>query len=249
MRTRLLRDLVHASVIVLAAPAAGAGTLSGGAGIDYQTGPEAQSYRSGLLFGSADLAPGDFTVAAIRFGDSRVGPGTSGFANAAVRVTSATRLRVIGLRTMGDGAYRAWRLRAGPELYVTPEVSLGAYYLRARDNSPGDLDAAGVELSVPVFRSISGQVGSSYGKWDGGETTAQATLAGTWRAGARAQFLCEIDLGRNVTTTSAAAPSGGGILGGLPIANGLGNGGSATQSGPDRRFMVTSQLGVRFLIP
>jgi len=249
MRTRRLRDLVLASVIFLAAPPAGAGTLSGGAGIDYQTGPEAQSFRSALLFGSAELAHGDCTVAAIRFGDSRAGPGTSGFANAAVRVSSGTRIRVIGLRTIGDGAYRAWRWRAGPELYLTPEVSLGAYYLRAHDNSPGDFDAAGVELSLPVARDLSGQVGSSYGKWNGGETTAQATLAGTWRAGVRVQLLGEVHVGRNVTSTSAAGPSSGGILGGLPIANGLGNGGSSTQSGPDRRVMVTSQVGVRFLIP
>ena len=249
MRTRYLRGLVLAGAAFLAVRPVAAGTMTGGAGVDYQTGPEAQSYRSALLFGSADLASGDFTVAAVRFGDSSVGPGISGFANAGPRITFASRLRVIGLRTIGDRAYRAWRVRAGPELNLTSEVTLGAYYLRAQDNSAGNFDAGGVELSVPIARGVSGQVGSSYGKWDGGATTAQGMMAGTWHAGSRVQFLCEVDVGRNVMTTSSSAPSGGGILGGLPITGGLGNGGSVTESRTENRVTATSQLGVRFLFP
>ncbi|TMQ53903.1 MAG: hypothetical protein E6K77_02025 [Candidatus Eisenbacteria bacterium] len=249
MRTRYLRGLVFAGAAFLAVRPVTAGTMTGGAGVDYETGPEAQSYRSALLFGSADLASGDFTVAAVRFGDSSVGPGISGFANAGPRITSASRLRVIGLRTIGDRAYRAWRVRAGPELNLTSEVTLGAYYLRAQDNSAGNFDAGGVELSVPIARGVSGQVGSSYGKWDGGATTAQGMMAGTWHAGSRVQFLCEVDVGRNVMTTSSSAPSGGGILGGLPITGGLGNGGSVTESRTENRVTATSQFGVRFLFP
>ena len=37
-------------------------------------GPDRQSYRGALLFASAEGAPGDLTIAAIRFNDSRVGP-------------------------------------------------------------------------------------------------------------------------------------------------------------------------------
>jgi len=247
MQRRLALGLVLAGAVFLAARPVAAGTMSGGAGLDYQTGPETQSYRSVLLFGSVELASGDLTVAAVRFGDSGVGPGVSGFANAGLRVTSAARIRVIGLRTIGDGAYRAWRLRAGPEVELTSEVSLGAYYLHAHDNSPGNFDAGGVELSVPISRDVSGQVGSSYGKWDGGATTAQGTLAGTWRTSPRVQLLCEVDVGRNVISTSSAAPSSGGILGGLPI--GLGNGGSGTESRTENRITATSQLGVRFSFP
>lgn len=249
MRRRYFMGFVLAGAAFLAIRPVAAGTMSGGAGVDYQTGPEAQSYRSALLFGSAELAEGDFTVAAVRFGDSTIGPGISGFANAGLRVTPATRLRVIGLRTIGDAAYRAWRLRAGPELNLTSEATVGAYYLRVRDNSPSDFDAGGVELSVPIARGVSGQVGSSYGKWEGGATTAQGMLAGTWRAASRLQLLCEVDVGRNVITTSSTAPSSGGILGGLPITNGLGNGGSGRKSRTENRVSATSQLGVRFLFP
>ena len=249
MRMRCLGGLVLAGAAFLAVRPVAAGTMTGGAGVDYQTGPEAQSYRSALLFGSADLASGDFTVAAVRFGDSSVGAGVSGFGNAGLRITSAARLRLIGLRTIGDGAYRAWRLRAGPELNLTSEVTLGAYYLRARDNTPGDFDAGGVELSVPIARGVSGQVGSSYGKWSGGATTAQGMIAGTWHAGSRVQLLCEADVGRNVMTTSTSSPSSGGILGGLPITGGLGNGGSGTESRTENRVTATSLFGVRFLFP
>jgi hypothetical protein len=137
----------------------------------------------------------------------------------------------------------------GGELRVAPDVTLGAYYLRLHDDAPESFGAAGVELSGPVLRNVSGQIGSFYGRWNGGATTAQGTIAGTLRAGARLQFLCEVDAGRNVVTTSTASTSGGGFLGGLPIANGLGNGGSGAESRTDRTITATGQLGVRFLVP
>src|SRR2546428_1787835 len=73
-----------AFLIAFAAGPSNAGTLSGGAGLDYQTGPHAQSYRSALLFASAERDAGDLTLAAIRYGDSRVGPGIGAFANGGV---------------------------------------------------------------------------------------------------------------------------------------------------------------------
>jgi hypothetical protein len=232
--------------IVLAVYPAVAGTLSGGAGIDYQTGPKAQSYRGALLFASADRAPGDVTIAAVRYKDSLVGAGLAGFANAGLSVASALRLRVIGLRSFGDHGFDAWRLRAGPELRVAPDVTLGAYYLRLHDDAPESFGAAGVELSGPVLRNLSGQIGSSYGRWNGGATTVQGTISGTLRAGSRLSILCEVDAGRNVVTTSTASTSGGGFLGGLPI---LGGGSSEEESKTDRTITATGQLGVRFLVP
>lgn len=249
MPRRLTRNFILASAIALAARPAGAAAISGGAGIDYQAGPRAQSYRGALLFASTEATPGDLTVAAIRYKDSRLGPGVAGFANAGVIVTPAVRLRVLGLRTFGDHGFDAWRLRAGPELDLAPDVTLGAYYLRLHDDAPENFNAAGVDLTFPVLPALSGQVGSSYGRWSGGETTFQGTLAGALRAGARIQFLCEVDVGRNVTTTSTTAPSGGGIWSGLPLTNQLGNGGSGTEPTTDHRITSAAQFGVRFLIP
>src|SRR5467141_3299978 len=226
------------------------GSLSGGAGADYQTGPRSQSYRGALLFASADASAGDLTLAAIRYGDSRVGPGTCGFANAGVVLSPALRLRLVGLRAFGDSGFDSWRLRAGPELKLHSESTLGAYFLHLHDDSPESFNAGGLELTVPLSTEFSAQAGSSFGRWTSGETTAQGTLAGTLRAGTRLLFITEVDVGRNVTTASSPSPSGGGVLGGLlPGQLGGGSGGSGSQRKSDRSMTSTAQLGVRFLIP
>jgi len=245
-----LHALALAILIALAARISSAGTLSGGAGFDYQTGPNAQSYRSALLFGSVERDAGDLTLAAIRYGDSRVGSGVGGFANAGVVVTRHVRLRAIGLRAIGDLTHRAWRWRLGPEFRSASDLTLGAYYLRLTDNAGGSFGSAGVELGVPVARDVTGQIGSSYGRWNSDATTAQASLSGTWRPSSRVLLLGEVDAGRNLTTTTAAGPSGGGgALGGLPLPGGIGKGGpgrGGSQSSSD--ITAAGQIGIRFLI-
>src|SRR5712671_3062892 len=175
MHGRAARGLALASLIVLATRPAVAGTVSGGAG--------------------------DLTLAAIRFGDSRLGPGFGAFANAGVAVAPSLRVRGIGLRTIGDATYRAWRWRLGPELRLASSATLGAYYLRLTDNAGARFGSVGAEWGAPLGSDVTGQIGSSYGTWNGGATTAQATISGTWHAATRVLLLGEIDVGRNLATT------------------------------------------------
>jgi len=226
-------------------------TFTGGAGSDYQTGPRAQSYRSALLFGSAETEKGDLTLAGIRYGDSRLGPGIGLFANGSAALSQHVSLRVVGLRTIGDESYRAWRWRAGPEFKLASDVTLGTYYLRITDNAGGSFASAGVELAGPVARNVTGQVGSSYGRWNHDVTTTQGTVSGTWHPLSRILFLGEVDVGRNLTTTSVAGPgAGGGALGGLPLPGdlGKGNGQGQGQSETASEFAAAGQIGIRFLI-
>jgi hypothetical protein len=231
------------------APAVAGGPVSGGVGVDYQTGADSQSYRGALLFGSLEGAPGDLTLAAIRYDDSRTGTGTAAFGNAGVKVVSPFRLRVIGLRAFGEGSFDASRLRAGPELNYS-SATLGAYYLHVHDSSPANLDAGGAEVTVPLSPKFSCQVGAIAGRWSSGASTAQGILGGTLRAGSRLVLLGEVDIGRNATTSSGGGgmsgpgPLGGGLLGGL-------SGPSAPESGSTSRtdITTTAQLGLRFLIP
>jgi len=226
------------------------GSISGGAGVDYQTGPKSQSYRGGLLFASAEASPGDITLAAIRYGDSRLGAGIAAFANGGLVISPGVRLRVIGLRAFGDGGFDSWRLRSGPEVKLHSEATLGAYYLHLHDDAPENFNAGGLELTVPLSAEFSAQAGTSFGRWTSGETTAQGTLAGTFRAGARLLLITEVDVGRNVTTASSPSPSGGGPLGGLLHGHlGGGGGGSGGQPKTDQSVTSTAQLGARFLIP
>lgn len=230
---------------------ADAGAISGGAGFDYQSGPRAQSYRSALLFAAAERDAGDLTIAAIRYGDSRLGPGFGAFANASVAVAKQLHVRGTGLRTIGDEAYRAWRWRLGPELRFQSNATVGAYYLRLTDNAGSSFGSVGAEWGVPFGSDVTGQIGSSYGTWTGGATTAQATVSGTWRATKRVLLLGEIDVGRNLATTSTAGPGGGGPggLGGLPLPGGLGKGkGGPGGSQTTSDITAAGQVGIRLLI-
>jgi hypothetical protein len=227
-----------------------AGALTGGAGFDYQTGPSSQSYRSALLFGYAEGASWDLTLAGIRYGDSRLGPGLGLFANGSLPIAPHVRVRGIGLRAVGDDSYRAWRWRLGPEFRLPADRVLGAYYLGLTNNIGDRFGSVGVEVTSPVAPNVTGQIGSSYGKWRGDATSAQASLSGIWRPLGRVLLLAEFDVGRNLATTSTSGPSGGGGLGGIPILGGIGNGrgrgGETSQTSSD--VTEAGQIGIRFLL-
>lgn len=233
----------------LLVPDANAGTLSAGAGFDYQTGPGAGSYRSVLLFGSTQGGAGDMTIAGIRYGDGQLGPGIGLFANGAVQMAPRVLARAVVLRAIGDGTYRAWRWRIGPEFLLPSDRTLGVYYLRLTNNAGERFGSAGVELAASFSPSITAQVGSSYGRWSSGAATTQGTVSGTWHPVARVLLLGEFDVGRNLTTTSAAGPSGSGGLGGLPLPGGIGGGGRGRGGETSVRSEVSTagQIGVRFL--
>jgi len=247
---RIIRSMANLAILIALAPvSAPAGTISGGAGLDYQSGPKTQSYRSALLFGSTEVGTSELTLAAIRYGDSNIGPGIGAFGNAGVALTPNVRARAIGLRAIGDGSYRVWRWRLGPEFHSASDVTVGAYYLRLTDNAGGSFGSAGFEVGAPIAQGVTGQIGSSYGRWNGDATTTQAALSGTWHPMSRVTFLGEVDVGRNLTTTTTAGPSGGGALGGLPLPVDLGKGNkgsSQTRSSSD--VTAAGLVGIRFSI-
>jgi len=235
-----------------ALPLAGAATLSGGAGVDYSAGPNSQSYRGALLFGAASGARADLTLAGIRYDQSVTGEGYGAFASAGLKLYSTLKVRGTGVRLIGDEDLRAWRLRAGPEWSLSPSVTLGAAYLHYIDGGSTSFRGGSVEATVPLRTGLSGQVGSSYGTWEGGATTAEGILGASWQAAPRIQLLCEVDVGRNVITTSSTTSAGGlgsgGMLGNLPIV-GQGSGGGSTQSTTEHSTSATGQIGMRFSIP
>jgi len=203
-----------------------------------------------LLFGSFQGGAGDITLAGIRYGDSQLGPGVGLFANGAVQIVPRVLARAVGLRAIGDGTYRAWRWRIGPEFPLTPDRTVGFYYLRLTNNAGESFGSGGVELGASLSPSITAQVGSSYGRWNTDVTSTQGTVSGTWRPAARVLLLGEFDVGRNLTTTSATGPSGGGALGGLPLPGGIGGGGRGRGTGETSAksdVSTAGQIGVRFL--
>jgi len=224
---------------------AGAVTISGGGGVDYQAGPDAQSYRGFLLFATAAAPRGDLTAAIIRYDENRSGTGTGIFANAGVAVTGSLALRARGLRGIEDQGQSSWRYRLGPELTLSRDLVLGAHYLGVLGSAGESFNGGGAELAFPMTPKVSGQVGASYGRWSAGATTAQGALAGAWRATPRVQLLCEIDAGRNATTITSTSASSAGRL---TLTNPLGAGTpGSTSSNTTNRFTSLVQLGIRFL--
>lgn len=243
----LSRFCVTVAALTLTTPAH-AGALTGGAGLDYQSGPSTQSYRSALLFGYAEGAAWDLTLAGIRYGDSRLGPGVGLFANGSVPVASRVRARAIGLRAVGDDSYRAWRWRLGPELRLPADRVLGAYYLRLTNSLGERFGSVGVEMTSPIAANVTGQIGSSYGTWTGGANSTQASLSGTWHPLGRLLLIAEFDVGRNLATTSTSGSAGGGGLGGLPILGGVGQGHGPAESQTSSDVTEAGQIGIRFLL-
>ena len=221
--------------------------VSGGVGVDRQAGPDGQDYTAGLLFGTANLAVADLTLAAIRYDDSRTGYGNALFANAGLLVPGFAKIRAIGTRSFGDSGYRAWKLRAGPE-WSLHLLTLGVYGLHQEDNASSTLNAAGAEVGTSIVPSLAAQVGGLVGKREGGASASQATCSVSWSAMPPVQLVGELDVGRSVVSSTTSA-SGGGLLRQLPP-GGLGAGGGPGERTSTESSMETvGLLGVRFSIP
>ncbi len=243
----------HALAAALAAAAllahpGGAAALSYGAGFDYQTGPSAHSARSALLFASEERDRADLTVAAIAYDDSRAGRGFSGTGNAGVGFGPITRVRVVVIGSAGEDRYRAWQVRGGPEISLGQAAIAGCYYLRLGDSASSKLNGVGAELETPLLGDLSGRLGASYGRWNTGAESLQASAGTTWVAGSRVRVLGELVIGRNVAPTAGTAQSGGVTR--LPIVGDLGGGPSDTTEGAgDSDIVVAGVVGLRFVIP
>jgi hypothetical protein len=238
-----------AALLLLLAGAAQGSPLSGGAGVDYTSGPDGQSTKAGVAFASVALAGADVTVAGARYDDNQIGNGVTGIGSAGIPLSPATKLRVTGARSIGDDTYRGWRVKAGPEWALPGGPTLGLFYTHTSDNFPSTSNFASGELNVPVQGALAAQGSLIYGSLPHGLHTTQAGLGLRVSPSKRFLLSAEFDVGRNVI---------GGLEGGVP-GGGSGRvhtGGSAkrttggstgTTSSSD--LVSSLQLGFRVLIP
>jgi hypothetical protein len=224
-----------------------ASPLSAGAGVDRQSGPGDHAYTAGLLFGTVSLSLADATLALIRYDDSVTGRGNALFANAGVSVPTLARVRVIGARSIGDGGYRSWKLRAGPEWSIHL-LTLGIYGLHQEDNASARLNAVGAEVGTSIVPSLTAQVGGMVGRREGSANSSQGSCSIVWAAFSHVQLLGEVDVGTGVPT-STTSTSGGGPLQRLPVGGGLGAGRPGDRTIDGQSVETVGLLGVRFVIP
>ena len=235
-------------LLLLLAGAAHASPVSGGAGFDYTSGPNGQTTKAGVAFASLSLLGADATIAGARYDDNQIGSGVSGIGSVGLPLSPATKLRVIGARSIGDDTYRGWRLKAGPEWSLPGGPTLGLFYTHASDNTPATSNFASGELNVPLHNALSAQGSVTYGSLPDGLHTTQAGFG--LRVSPSKRFLLsgELDVGRNVVGGIGGTIPGGGSgrvhSGGGSKRSSIGSTGT-----PSSDLVASLQLGFRVLIP
>lgn len=217
-----------------------AASFSGGVGYDYQSGPNGETWRAPLGFATVATGSSDATLALLRYDSSNVGWGWSGFANVGLGITSRAIARAIGIRSVGDGDYRAWRVQAGPTFQLTEDRLLSVYVAHFEDNLAARLDQIGAETSFPIGIGLSGLAGAAIGDRQGGQSNVQGSAGLTWTPRPVLQVFGQTTIGRNAVSSTAGVvgPSGGGH-GRMST--------STTTSGAS--FDAVALVGLRVMVP
>ena len=231
--------------LIAGARAPAAAPLAAGGGFDYFSGPGGQITRSALAIASlATAGGGAVTLAGIRFDDSDVGAGTAVLGAVAAPLAPAVSLRAWGTRYLGDGAFRAWRLKAGPWVGRDGGPNLGLAYQRSTDNAGGRSDAAIAEAAMPLAPRWTGRASAAYASVTGSPNAAQAALGLDWSPTGPLTLSADVGLARNGALATAPVPRRG--LLGLPL---LGGGQDAAPAEGSRGAAATVLLGMRLLFP
>ena len=109
-----------------------AAPIAVGAGADYSTGPGSQTTRSAIGILTAGAGPSRFTLAGLRYDDNVVGLGNAVIGGVDLPMVAAVRLQASATRFLGEGSYRAWRVKAGPQFTMPGGQSVGMYYSHYR---------------------------------------------------------------------------------------------------------------------
>jgi hypothetical protein len=234
---------------VLLAPHAGfAASYAGAAGIESFLVPGGSGSRAVLGIGAVEFGRADMIVQGMRFDDDVTGTGWSFMSGAGVTLEGPLRARVRATRTMGDGTFRSWQWRAGPELRLGRRASVGAYYEAYAAGDSARTQGVTGEALVAMTRKLTGHAASGWARDATGDTrVVQATLGGIWHA------LPHLDLNADAgwvsldgTTTQGFPDAGTGS--GLPLLGG-GHHGSASRTDVTRQRSATLLLGARVIFP
>ncbi|MGE5177082.1 MAG: hypothetical protein ACM3JJ_12010 [Hyphomicrobiales bacterium] len=241
------------AVISLGAATARA-DVAGAVGADYYSGPSSQVTRGVLGIASVGVAGGFASVAGVRYDDTLVGPGFGVTAGVGAPLGGSDRLfRVLGTRYVGDGTYRAWRLKAGP-FFQWNGSSLGVSFLRYVDDVGGEATGAIVEVETPVAPRWRATIDGSAAAIALGQRSVSASAGVAWTAARHLTLSAEAGVARNGTI---AAPQPGGGARGMPGVTNLGTstGGRGSAGRPDvtsgagADVAATLQLGIRVPFP
>jgi len=236
MRSRTWIPMI---VLLAGAGPAHAASPSAAVSLDQYEGPADQRTRSALALGDLSFARGDVLAGAMRFDDTSVGAGFGLVAGGGVPLGGPLSVRVLGSRFFGDGDYRAWRLKAGPQWGLPAGGSLGVFWVRDHNNVGSDTKSGSAECSIPLVRGWTGKLSGAYGRV-GDRDGYAAAVGASWALIPRLELGGELGAARNPPATTPAPARGllDPILGGHP-----------NQPEPSNEVAMTTSISVRATFP
>ena len=220
------------------------------AGYDYSSGAEGRITRGalGALTWSGNTR--SLTLAGIRYVDSEAGAGVSLTAGAAIAVVpSHVNFQASATRFLGDQEFRAYRIKAGPQLMLPGGTSLGVFAAHYSDNAGESSNGLGLESESPLAGALSAHGSASYAGWSDG-TRSEVVSAGLGVGFlSRCSLSGDVGLARNATGAGAGFLPGHKKQDGLPL---LGGGGGSTDPGStpsEDHFSGVASLGFRVTFP
>lgn len=225
-----------------------ASPYAGAAGVESFVGPGGAGSRAVLGIGVADFGEADVLVQGVRFDDDVTGTGWSLTSGGGVTLAGPLRARIRASRTVGDGSFRSWQWRVGPEIRFGQSASVAAYYeAYAAGDSASTKGLAG-EALVAMTPKITGRATSGWARDDVGATrVAQATLGGIWHAMPHLDVSADLGWASLQGTTTQSFPLGG-AGSGLPLLGGSKRG-NASRTDVVRQDAATLLLGARVIFP
>src|SRR5437667_2947085 len=169
-----------AAVAALGVTVASAAPIAAGGGYSYFTGPAGQRTRNLMAIAAAAPGPVRASVTAVRYDDDTIGKGIGIVAGLGVPVAAHTRLRMWGSRYVGDDAFRAWRVKAGPEANLPGGGALGLFFAHGESNAADRTNAGVAELGMPLPAGVTGRASASYARGAGDLSSAAGSIGLGW---------------------------------------------------------------------
>jgi hypothetical protein len=197
--------------------------------------------RSALGLGDLAFGGTDVLAGVLRFDDSTVGSGTGFVFGGGTSLGGPLSLRVLASRFVGDGDYRAWRIKTGPQWSLPGGGTLGISWVHDTNNLGPDTESGAGELAVPVAHAWTAKLAGAYGRSEQTDGYA-ATVGAAWSAIPHLELSADVGAARNPPSTLTPAPSRGLLS---PV---LGNG-PPSQQDTATPIAATSTISLRVTFP
>lgn len=249
-----LRVILGLGVLAISTPGlAAASPLGAGGGADWSSAHNGTSITDFYGYGSFTARRTSVALGGLHYDDGTIAA-SGPLAALVVPVAPAVSARVWATRYLGDGGFRAYRLRGGPEWTLPGSTTLGVFFAYLENNRDGVMRSGSVELAVPLHAQWTGKLEGGASQLPGDLTATQAALGVAWSPIASVELSGEAGLARNGAFLGTASSQSGGGGGPSLLPLGLGGSGGGSRGKPATTTTLndiepTVSLGLRFALP